>query len=167
MKSKNENSSYFFINPIDDIEDIVSSYELEYSRNNKNELILNYKGLWNFYDISFCWMQSRDLIRINNKLNIKIPNKLKKKIQYMLTIINEKILLGYFGFSSEFNCIFYRHNVSMRGAGKFSSEQIEDFIDIVINECDKYFPAFHIFLHKKNDPHFALKTALLETVGEA
>ena len=43
----------------------------------------------------------------------------------------------------------------------------EEFFDLIANECDKYYPAFQIYLQKHNDPVFALKSALLETVGEA
>ena len=55
----------------------------------------------------------------------------------------------------------------MKGVMSLSTEQIEDFIDVVVYECDKYFPAFQLFIHKKNDPKYALEHSLLETVGEA
>ena len=58
MRSDSENTFNVFNNPIDEIEEIVNSYELDFLRNTLNELILSYKGLWNNYEISFNWDHS-------------------------------------------------------------------------------------------------------------
>ena len=167
MRSDSENTFNVFNNPIDEIEEIVNSYELDFLRNTLNELILSYKGLWNNYEVSFNWDQHNGLLQVNNNLNILIPAKLVEKIRIMISMINEKIALGYFGFSTKTKSIYFRHNISLRGMNNFSAEQVEDCIDRIIYDCDKYFPAFQIFLHTKNNPEFAIKSALLETLGEA
>ena len=167
MKSNNENTSTIFINPIDDIEEIVSAYDLEFSRNHRDELVIKFNGMWNLYNVSFFWFLPNSLIRVSNKLNLKIPTKLSRKIKDMISTINEKLLVGYFIYSAESKSIHYRHNISLKGVSGLTTEQIEDLIDVMADECDKYFPAFHVFLYKKNDPDFALKFALLETLGEA
>ena len=59
------------------------------------------------------------------------------------------------------------YSIDIKGVNNLATEQIEDLIDAVIYECDKYFPAFQLFVHKKNDPEYVLKTVLLETLGEA
>ena len=55
----------------------------------------------------------------------------------------------------------------LKGIIEITTEQVEDLFDSVVYECDKYFPAFQIYLKKKNDPIYAINTALLETLGEA
>ena len=167
MESGSEKTFNILGNPIDEIEEIVSAYELNFSRNHLYELILTHNGIWNNYEVSFNWYQSKSLICINNNLNIKIPKNLVNKLQKMIAIINDNILLGYFGFSVKSNSLYFRYNLSMRGVNNLSTEQIEDFIDIITEECDKYYPAFQIFIHKKKDAEFAIKSALLETLGEA
>ena len=117
--------------------------------------------------MSFSWIKNSNLVQINNDLSISIPEEMIIGIQRMISIVNEKIKLGYFGFSTEKSCIYFRHNVLLRGGVKFNTEQVEEFFDLIANECDKYYPAFQIYLQKHNDPVFALKSALLETVGEA
>ena len=167
MRSDSENTFNVFNNPIDEIEEIVNSYELDFLRNTLNELILSYKGLWNNYEVSFNWDQYNGILQVNNNLDISIPVKLIEKIRIMISMINEKIKLGYFGFSTKTKSIYFRHNISLKGMNNFSAELVEDCIDRIICDCDKYFPAFQIFLHKKNNPEFAIKSALLETLGEA
>ena len=121
----------------------------------------------NNYEMSFSWIKNSNLVQINNDLSISIPEEMIIGIQRMISIVNEKIKLGYFGFSTEKSCIYFRHNVLLRGGVKFNTEQVEEFFDLIASECDKYYPAFQIYLQKHNDPVFALKSALLETVGEA
>ena len=53
MKSYSENSYNVFMNPIDDIEEIINAYDLQCVRNSSYELILSYNGIWNNYDVSF------------------------------------------------------------------------------------------------------------------
>lgn len=167
MKSDSENSDFIFINPIDEIEEIVHAYEFKFSRNNNFELIVNYGGLWTNYEVSFSWLQPKDLIRINTYLYLKIPIKIVNKLQVMISLINENTTFGYFGYSLKKNCLYFRYNISMRGVNNLTTEQIEDFIDVMIHECDKYYPAFQVFIHKKSDPQFALDSTLLETAGKA
>ena len=167
MESDSKNSFGNFLNPIDEVEEILFAYGLEFLRKNKDEIFLSYSGIWNNYEMSFSWIKNLNLVQINNDLSISIPEEMIIGIQRMISIVNEKIKLGYFGFSTEKSCIYFRHNVLLRGGVKFNTEQVEEFFDLIASECDKYYPAFQIYLQKHNDPVFALKSALLETVGEA
>ena len=167
MRTNNENSVDVFINPIDNIEDIINAYELDSFRKSNDELSIEYNGLWNSYELSFKWVYFNSIIKINSNLNIKVSKRLVKGLNSLICLINENLSLGYFGFSSKKQCIYFRHNISLRGVNNFSAEQIEDFIDILIYECDKYYPAFLCFIQNKYDPEYALKIALVETLGEA
>ena len=59
------------------------------------------------------------------------------------------------------------YNVSVKGLDYLTEEQINDILNVVIHECDKYFPAFYLFFFKKQDPKFALSASLIETNGRA
>ena len=50
---------------------------------------------------------------------------------------------------------------------EINMEKINDILNVVIHECDKYFPAFYLFFFKKQDPKFALSASLIETNGRA
>lgn len=167
MYFNNENIIDVFINPIDNIEDIINAYEIDSLRKSNNELTIVCNGLWNLYDLSFKWVQFESIIKVNSNLNIKVSKKTIKVLNNLICLINENLSLGYFGFSSNEQCIYFRHNISLRGANNLSAEQIEDFIDILIYECDKYFPAFLWLIQHKCEPKHALKIALVETLGEA
>ena len=167
MRTNSKNTFCVFKNPIDDIEDIVHSYELEFLRNTFNEIIIYCQGNWTSHNVIFNWNPSNNIIRIQNNLDILIPKKLSDKIRIMISLINEDLKLGYFGFFSDKKSIYFQHNILLKGQNYFSTEQIEECIDSIVTDCDKYFPAFQIFLHKINNPRIAIKSALVETLGEA
>jgi hypothetical protein len=54
----------------------------------------------------------------------------------------------------------------MRG-GNPSIEPLEDLVDIALNECERFFPAFQFVLWGGKSPREALDAAMLEPVGEA
>ena len=130
MESDSKNSFDRFFNPIDEVEEILFAYGLEFLRKNKDEIFLSYSGIWNNYEMSFSWIKNSNLVQINNDLSISIPEEMIIGIQRMISIVNEKIKLGYFGFSTEKSCIYFRHNVLLRGGVKFNTEQVEEFFDL-------------------------------------
>ena len=90
-----------------------------------------------------------------------------RSILSLLSLVNKKVSLGFFDFCNKSQLIFFNYKVSVKGIKVLSGEQIEDFIDVVTSECDRFFPVFYVFLKKKQDPNYALKAALFETYGEA
>ncbi len=61
----------------------------------------------------------------------------------------------------------FRQTQLLRGARGGSVEQLEDLVDIAIGECDRFFPAFQFLVWGGKSPTEAVRSALLETVGEA
>ncbi len=167
MITDSKNTFSVFKNPIDDIEEIVNSYELEFLRNTFNEIVIYCQGSWANHKVAFYWNPSNNIISIQNNLDISIPKKLNDKIRIMISIINEDLKLGYFGFFSDKQSIYFKHDILLKGQSYFSAEQIEECIDSVVADCETYFPAFQIFLHKITNPRIAIKSALVETLGEA
>jgi hypothetical protein len=81
-------------------------------------------------------------------------------------MINEKLWLGHFDLCSEDLVPMFRHTMLMRG-GNPSIEPLEDLVDIALNECERFFPAFQFVLWGGKSPREALDAAMLEPVGEA
>ena len=68
MKSVSTKSFNSLENPIDEVEEILFAYGVDFLRINNEELSLNYKGIWNIYEMSFQWVRSSDLVQINTDL---------------------------------------------------------------------------------------------------
>jgi hypothetical protein len=84
-----------------------------------------------------------------------------------LASVNERLWLGHFGLWNEEGVPMFRHAVLLRGLGSASMEQIEDLVDIALNECERFYPAFQFVLWGGKTAQDAVAAALLDTVGEA
>ena len=76
MESDSKNSFGNLLNPIDEVEEILFAYGLEFLRKNKDEIFLRYSGIWNNYEMSFSWIKNSNLVQINNDLSISIPEEM-------------------------------------------------------------------------------------------
>ncbi len=154
-------------NPIDFIEEYVLNYKIEKVRDSSDEIVIFSKGIWKNYDINFRWDSRRKIIEINTYFEMSKKNRINKSIYSLISAVNKRATVGFFNYCAELNTIFFTYKISIKGQEFISVEQIKNFINMVINECDRFFPVFFVFFYKKQDPIHALDIALLDTVGEA
>ncbi|HFD15346.1 MAG TPA: hypothetical protein ENJ38_03460, partial [Rhodospirillales bacterium] len=100
-------------------------------------------------------------------LDLKVPVAKKRPIHSLLALANEKLWLGHFELWSEEQLPVFRHSVLFREGVTASRELIEDLVEIALNECDRFYPAFQFVIWGGKAPEEALMAALLETEGEA
>ena len=67
----------------------------------------------------------------------------------LISKVNEKTGLGHFNFNPKLNTIFFNHKASVKGQDSITIEQVEHFVDIAVQECDRFFPVFYVFFNKK------------------
>ena len=154
-------------NPIDYIEDYVLDDDIETYRLSRDEITISSKGIWKNYKISFKWYEYKNIIAVNSYFDMSKKNKIKKSIYSLISDVNKKANVGFFNFCPKLNTIFYSYKISVKGQNYITVEQVQDFIDLVTSECDRFFPVFFVFFYKKQDPVYALDIAVLDTYGEA
>ncbi len=167
MYFDSQNKINSFCNPIDYIEEYVYKLDADLFRDSANNLTLIYRGQWRSYSVVFKWDEQNKIISVSSYFDITKKEKINKNIYSLVSIVNEKINLGYFHYCSKLETVFFKYQVSFKGVDYLTEEQIEDILNVVINECDKYFPAFYLFFFKKQDPKYALSASLIETYGKA
>ncbi len=154
-------------NPIDFIEEYVINDDKDLLRESRDEITIFSKGIWKNYNISFKWNNERKIIEINSYFDITNKSKPNKSIYTLISSVNRKVNLGFFNYCSKLETIFFSYKISIKGQNFLTFEQIRDFIEIVTNECDRFFPVFCIYFYKKQDPKLAIEIALLDPQGEA
>ena len=75
-------------------------------------------------------------------------NKINKSIYSLISNVNKKARVGFFNFCPKLNTIFYSYKISVKGQNYITLEQVQDFIDLVTSECDRFFPVFFVFFYK-------------------
>ena len=154
-------------NPIDFIEEYLLGDEIQKFRSCRDEITIFSKGVWKNYDISFKWDSEKKIIEVNSYFDMSKKNRISKSIYSLISNVNKKASVGFFNYCSKLNTIFFSYKISIKGQRILSIEQIQNFIDIVTKECDRFFPVFFVYFYKKQDPIHAIDIALLDTHGEA
>ena len=91
----------------------------------------------------------------NNSRKTRINNS----IYLLISKVNEKTGLGHFNFNPKLNTIFFNHKASVKGQDSITIEQVEHFVDMAVEECDRFFPVFYVFFNKKKSPKNAIDIA--------
>jgi hypothetical protein len=98
---------------------------------------------------------------------MKVAERKRDAVYALLAMINERMWLGHFDLAGGEGLPAYRHAMLLRGGRGASVEQLEDLVDIALNECERFYPAFQFVLWGGKSPTEAIDAAVIETAGEA
>ena len=92
-KLKSVNTNY---NPLDLVEDIIIANDWDYERDNNNNIHVEVAGEWCDYQLSYGINEEFNLIYISCVVDINIPERRLKDVNFLLVSLNEKLLMGHF-----------------------------------------------------------------------
>lgn len=154
-------------NPLDLMEEIVSSNDWTFDRTSQEEMLVEITGRWSGYSLYFVWREELSLMQFCCACEMRFPSGRRPAVNELLAVVNDKLWLGHFGVSTEDNLLTFRQTVLLRGARGASVEQLEDLVDIAITECDRFYPAFQFVIWGGQPVGEAVAAAMLDPVGEA
>ena len=99
--------------------------------------------------------------------DMRVPDKRKIEVHSLLAMVNERMWLGHFDLWIEDGVPMYRHAVLTQGGTGLLPFQMEKLIEIALNECERFYPAFQFVIWGGKSPADAMAAAMLETMGEA
>jgi hypothetical protein len=154
-------------NPLDLAEQLFEDRDWLCDRPFAEELVAEVQSGWCNYRIWFTWQADLGVVIFTCAFDTKIPERQRAKIYPLLARVNERLLLGHFDLGAEDGVVMFRHALLLRGGQGATPEQMEDLLDIALQECNRFYPAFQSVLWGGNSVEEALEIALLDTVGEA
>jgi hypothetical protein len=154
-------------NPLDILEELVAANDWHFERSGADEMVVEVGGRWAEHRMFFVWQEDLSAIYFSCVVDVRVPPHKRAAMAELLALVNEKLWLGHFDLSTEDMLPMFRHTVLLRGATGATVEQLEDLVDIALNECDRFYPAFQFLLWGGRAPDEAVQAAILETVGEA
>ena len=154
-------------NPLDAIEELISSNEWPFDRSRSDELTVWIGGGWCTYQLWFLWRSNPDVLYVSCAFDVKVAKTQRADIHTLLMLINERAWLGHFALSPEDDVVTFRHAQLINALRSTESATWEALIEIALSECERYFPAFQFVLWGGKTPPQAISAALLETQGEA
>jgi hypothetical protein len=154
-------------NPLDLAERVIMDRDWIFDRTDDGELIAEAGGTWGRYRVWMCWQQDSGGLTLSCTLDTKYSKAMLPKVYALLAIVNEKLWLGHFDICSEESAIAFRHSVLVREGAGTSVEHLQELLDIAIEECERFYPAFQSVVWGGKSPAEALELSLFETVAEA
>lgn len=155
------------INPLDLLEELASLQGWPHMRAADDEFVTEPSRRWCAYRLHFIWQEDMQALHMHCGIDVKVPGEKRRDINDLLASINERLWLGHFEVASDEPNPTFRHTLLARGHFTPGPEQLEELVDVALDECDRYYPAFQFVLWGGRRPDEAISAALLDTVGEA
>ena len=154
-------------NPLDLLEELASTQGWPHMRAADDEFVTEPSRRWCAYKLHFIWQKDLDALHLHCSIEIKVPEAKRRDINDLLASINERLWLGHFEVAADDPMPTFRHTLLTRGQFAPGVEQLEDLVEVALDECDRYYPAFQFVLWAGHPPDEAISAALIDTVGEA
>lgn len=154
-------------NPLDSVEDILSSYNWVFNRMGEDELTVNVAGKSCDYKLLFLWQEEMQAVEFCAQYDLALEFDNRKKASAFLSTINEDVWMGHFDIPQDTKAPCFRYTALLRGLkGESISAQLEDMVDIALAQCERYYASFYLLCKGHNMGDEFISLALMDTAGE-
>jgi hypothetical protein len=167
MTEINTSKGFLSENPLDIIEKIVKINEWMFDRRNDQEMAVQVPGTWCDYSLYFAWNEEMEAMHFTCAFDIRVSDDQRLRVYELLALINDRMWLGHFAVWKNEGLPMYRHAIPLRGAKGPAIEQMEDLVETAVSECERFYPAFQHVVWGGKSASEAIKSAMIDTVGEA
>ena len=125
------------------------------------------QGSWTNYQLRGIWRPGDAVLQIICLPEIRVPDGKRAAAQDLVARINEQLWLGHFDIWSNGGVLLYRNGTLLGSDGMLGLDQAQALVEIAVEECDRFYPAFQFVLWGDKEPRDALKSAMVDAAGEA
>ncbi|OGS59773.1 MAG: hypothetical protein A3J40_07995 [Erythrobacter sp. RIFCSPHIGHO2_12_FULL_63_10] len=133
----------------------------------EDEITAEVQGSWAKYQLRGIWRTEDNVLQMLCLPDIRVSGEKLPAAYELLTMVNEQMWLGHFDIWSNGSVLLYRHGALLGDEGLLSIGQAQALVEIAIDECDRFYPAFQFVLWGDKSPRAALDAALVDAAGEA
>lgn len=133
----------------------------------EDEITCEVQGSWAKYQLRGIWRAEDNVLQMLCLPDIRVAGEKLVAAYELLTMVNEQMWLGHFDIWSSGSVLLYRHGALLGDDGLLSIGQAQALVEIAIDECDRFYPAFQFVLWGDKSPRAALDAALVDAAGEA
>jgi hypothetical protein len=153
--------------PLEAIEIVAESLEIEAERVDAEELHLAVPGAWRDAGVWFTWRPEVSTLQMGAPLDLKAPAGRLADAARLVAMVNERLWIGHFDLWAEDNAIVFRNAIVLPESGALDKTQAQYLIRGACEAIDRFFPAFNFLIWGGKTPEEALEASLFETVGSA
>ena len=120
-------------NPIDCVEDVLSSNNWVFNRMNEDELMVQVCGNFCEYRLFFIWQENMNAMQFCCQFEAPVSAKNRAAANAVLADVNENLWMGHFDLPRDSHVPSFRHTCLFHGiSGDAGSEQIEYLVRVCL-----------------------------------
>jgi hypothetical protein len=156
------------VNPIDRVEEVLSSNRWVFNRVNEDELMVQVLGSACEYKLFFIWDEDMNALQLCCQLESSVSPINLDAARKAVLAINEILWIGHFDLPKMNNTPCFRHACLLRGADRTTSlEQIDDLVRMALMQCERYQPLFHMLAQDHTFDADSLSLAMTDAIGHS
>lgn len=152
--------------PLDMLEQSVEDHGWPFERSGRDELNLSVAGRWCDHHFCFTWRDDLQSLHLSSAFDVRVENARRADMATLLMHINPKLWIGHFDLFPEEGTLVFRHAMIFPDA-RASATQCEALLNLAVEACELYYPAFQFVLWGGKSAEEALAAAVLECAGQA
>lgn len=152
--------------PLDLLERSVEDHGWPFERSGRDELNLSVAGRWCDHHFSFSWREDLQSLHVSSAFDMRVAPARHRDVADLLMFVNAKLWIGHFDLWPEDGTLLYRHSMIFPDS-RVSPAQCEALLNLAVEACEYYYPAFQFVLWGGKSAEEAVAAAVLECVGQA
>ena len=138
-----------------------------FERSSRDELNLSVAGRWSDHHFSFTWRDDLQSLHLSSAFDMRITGSTRRAdVAALLMYVNARLWIGHFDLWPEDGTIVFRHAMIFPDA-LASASQCEALLNLALEACEHYYPAFQFVLWGGKSAEEAVAAAVLECQGQA
>lgn len=154
-------------NPLELVEDVIMDQDWPYQRLSVYEMLSEVDGRWGGYRLLFLWQPEINVLHVTCVMDILLNFTFIDEIYELLSLINEHLVLGHFEIYADEGLPAFRYSFLIPNPKVIQTEILTEMIDIAVDECERFFPAFQFVSSGEKKAKEAASVAIMDTMGEA
>jgi hypothetical protein len=151
---------------LDMLEQAVEEHGWPFERSGRDELNLSVAGRWCDHHFCFTWREDLQSLHLSSAFDMRVDDTRRTEIAKLLVHINSKLWIGHFDLFNEDGALVFRHAMIFPDA-RVSAAQCEALLNLAVEACEHYYPAFQFVLWGGKTAEEAVQAAILECAGQA
>lgn len=153
--------------PLDLLENVMEENGWAFERLGNDELSISVAGQWADHHFSISWHEDMQSLHISSAFDMRVKGETRLfDIAALLMYINARLWIGHFDLWPEDGTIVFRHSMVFPEAS-VSAAQCEMVLNLALEACEHYYPAFQFVLWGGKSAEEAVAAAILECEGHA
>jgi hypothetical protein len=144
------------IHPLDMLEQSVEENGWPFERS----------GRWCDHHFCFTWREDLQSLHLSSAFDMRVNDSRRTDVANLLMYVNAKLWIGHFDLWPEDGTLIFRHAMIFPDA-RASAAQCEALLNLAVEACEHYYPAFQFVLWGGKTAEEAVAAAVLECAGQA